>query len=188
MDKKTILTYDLHSSAFEHRHAKVTPSRLYDLAKTYFYESGPTADIGCGIGRDTDWLANQGYKAIGIDPSIGMLRLAKEKFPGLIFIEGGLPEIESDSKFDNVFCCAVLMHVPRTSLEASISCLNNLLNTKGRLILSFRNSQGEEDGRLFENYQAPEIITLLVKQEGRIILSETDGIWNNIVFEGKNYE
>ncbi len=185
MDKKTILTYDLKAEDFGHRHAQLTPSRLYDLAKNYFLESGLTLDIGCGIGRDTNWLANQGFNALGIDPSKGMLRIAKDKYPGSKFLEGGLPEIISDMKFDNIFCCAVLMHIPRASLATSISSLNNLLNSKGCLILSFRSSKGEEDGRLFENYQSSEVTALLIKQGGKVLLNETDGIWTNIVIEGR---
>jgi SAM-dependent methyltransferase len=55
------------------------PQRLYDLIGEYFEKAGSTLDVGCGIGRDTNWLIEQGYGyafeiwVVGIDKKAGGL-------------------------------------------------------------------------------------------------------------------
>src|SRR5687767_5928403 len=45
-------------------------------------------DAGCGTGRHTAWLAQQGARVTGVDPSSAMLAHARTKCPDVDFVEG----------------------------------------------------------------------------------------------------
>jgi len=73
------------------------------------------ADLGCGTGRVTKILEEQGAKVTGVDGSKGMLDIAQKKCnPETDFIvhdfANPLP-FEKDS-FDKVVSCLVLEHIP----------------------------------------------------------------------------
>jgi SAM-dependent methyltransferase len=73
MDRQTLDAYDHDAAAFANEwEAQPPPVDIYDLIRQYF-DPGLTADIGCGSGRDADWLSKNGYTAIGFDASEGLL-------------------------------------------------------------------------------------------------------------------
>ncbi|MFE9653129.1 class I SAM-dependent methyltransferase [Micromonospora sp. NPDC006431] len=42
----------------------------------------PVADLGCGPGHVTHWLAGRGVPAVGVDLSPGMVAQARRAYPG----------------------------------------------------------------------------------------------------------
>ena len=60
MDKETIDTYNREAESIARLHSTLTPHRIYELIDQYFIKDGTTIDVGCGIGRDTHWLSQQG--------------------------------------------------------------------------------------------------------------------------------
>ncbi|MDD3360138.1 MAG: class I SAM-dependent methyltransferase [Hespellia sp.] len=52
---------------------------LKGILKDYHIEDGVIADLGCGTGSMTEFLAQSGYEMIGIDNSEDMLSIATEK-------------------------------------------------------------------------------------------------------------
>lgn len=52
---------------------------VISLLNEYHIEKGIVADLGCGTGNVTEYLAGAGYDMIGIDNSEEMLMLAREK-------------------------------------------------------------------------------------------------------------
>ncbi|HXH32221.1 MAG TPA: methyltransferase domain-containing protein [Bacteriovoracaceae bacterium] len=184
MDNNTVDAYNKLATTFAKKHQNVTPTRLYELTKVFFKKDLPTADLGCGIGRDTFWLSSNGFPTVGYDPSHGMLEIAKKAHPELTFKELALPDTEIISgAYDNIFCCAVLMHIPREQIVTCVISLLNALKPKGHMILSFRAGNGEEDGRLFETYHPGQIAQLFESLGGKVLLIEQDGIWSNLVIE-----
>jgi SAM-dependent methyltransferase len=183
MDSKTISEYDKNAKLFAERHSKIEPQRLYDLAKTFFKLNGASLDLGCGIGRDTNWLCENGFPAEGVDASVGMLEQAKKAYPEIKFNKAQLPEVNFDSSFENIFCSAVLMHIPRSALVSTVISLLKALKTNGRLVLSYRSGHCEIDDRLFETYHPGQVAQLFESLGGKVLLIEKDGIWENLVIE-----
>jgi SAM-dependent methyltransferase len=163
MDQFTITTYDEHAQDFAAAQRDKTPEALRRLLLAYFRPGGPTADIGCGSGRDTAWLAGQGFAALGYDASAGMLREARRAFPGLEFGLAALPDLAgvATGSYRNVLCSAVIMHLPQASLPAALAGLARILVPEGRLVLTYRGSQAtaprEADGRLYSPIEAHEL-------------------------------
>ena len=59
------------------------PSDMYQILNKYFISKGQTADIGCGNGRDANWLANQGFKVFGFDSSKELIKIASDQYPDI---------------------------------------------------------------------------------------------------------
>jgi len=53
MHKKTIDSYNKNIKTIAAKHSSAVPTRLYELAKTFFHKHKSTLDLGCGIGRAT---------------------------------------------------------------------------------------------------------------------------------------
>ncbi len=68
-DTATIAAYDADAASFaEDWETQPPPTDLQDAVRRFF-QPGSTADIGCGSGRDTAWLAANGFAATGFDAS-----------------------------------------------------------------------------------------------------------------------
>ena len=74
MDNQTIDIYDQEAETIAKLHSTLMPERIYELISNYFIPNNAiSADIGCGIGRDTAWLNQRGYSIIGIDASASFI-------------------------------------------------------------------------------------------------------------------
>lgn len=87
-------------------------------------------DIGCGLGRNTRWLAHQGYQALGVDISLFALSQARERTSdaNAMFLESDfLREAIPGGPFDVVYDSGCFHHLPphrRLSyLDALAACL-----------------------------------------------------------------
>ncbi len=194
MDKLTIDTYNLEAERVAKLHSSLTPKRLYELVTAFFTKSGQTLDVGCGIGRDTNWLNQQGYPAIGVDASEGMLKKAQQLYPEVIFLKDTLPELNSlnDQSFQNILCSAVLMHLNHQTLYTACLKLITLLNPTGHLIISIRNTKADdhrENGKLYEDIDIAAFKEFFIQQQCQIIIFEHEVesarqlTWHNFVIK-----
>lgn len=99
-------------------------------------------DVGCGNGRLTQ-LIPENCKYLGIDFSQGLLELAKANYPKKKFIYGDVTDKESwqsISKYDAIFCVAVLHHIPDYQTQKMIMTeLRKHWSEKGLLFVSVWN-------------------------------------------------
>ena len=155
MDDRTLAAYDRDAPAFAREwQEQPAPSDMYDLLRRFF-SPGPTADIGCGSGRDTAWLNENNFPAVGYDASEGLLAEARRSHPGLRFQHAALPSLaglENDA-FTNVLCETVIMHLAPAMIEPSVQRLLSILQPNGTLYLSWRvtpvEDRRDEQGRLY---------------------------------------
>ena len=155
MDAPTLAAYDANAAAYAADWlAQEPPGDMYALLRAYF-TPGPTADIGCGAGRDTAWLAANGFEARGFDASAGLLAQARAAHPALRFAEASLPELAGVERgaFQNVLCETVIMHLAPAQVGPSIRSLLALLRPGGTLYVSWRvtddDSKRDPAGRLY---------------------------------------
>ena len=140
MDERTLAAYDADAAAYAADWiAQDAPEDMYALLREHF-RPGPTADIGCGAGRDTAWLAANGFDARGLDASTGLLAQARIAYPALRFDQATLPELAGVERgtFQNVLCETVIMHLPPVQVGPSVRSLLALLRPGGTLYLSWR--------------------------------------------------
>lgn len=92
-------------------------------------------DAGCGTGRHTVWLARQGARVIGVDPSAEMLARARPKCPGVDFREGTFAPLPiPDRSVDLALNALVLEHLPEVATP--IAELARVLVPGGALVVS----------------------------------------------------
>lgn len=78
-------------------------------------------DVGCGTGFLVSLLCKEGFEAIGVDPSKGMLEAAKENYPELqdSLFEASAEQLPFiDENFDIVLASGSLVHVPEIESAA----------------------------------------------------------------------
>jgi ubiquinone/menaquinone biosynthesis C-methylase UbiE len=155
MDPETIAAYERSASIRCAHYRLIMPTELRRFAHSAFHLGQPTADIGCGSGRDVAWLNEHDFPTVGYDASPAMLTQARQAYPSIVVREDHLPELASiaDASYTNILCSATLMHVSAADLPRAISSLARILQANGRLLLSVRSSrtdsEREADGRLF---------------------------------------
>jgi SAM-dependent methyltransferase len=99
---------------------------------------GPVADLGCGTGRVTAFLASAGLDVSGIDLSPEMLAVARRDHPGLRFSQGSLLELElPDGGLAGALAWYSIIHTPPELLPRVCAELFRVLRPGGHLQLGF---------------------------------------------------
>lgn len=119
-------------------------------------EDGTILDLGCGNGRNIEYLASvqRGFKIIGLDFSMKMLRIAKRKlgqvkFGSMIdFILADVVRLPvNESSLDGALYVAALHHLPGAELRlASLLELERCLKPGGRGFISVWDFEQERFG------------------------------------------
>ena len=179
MDNATLAVYDRSARSFaDEWEAQPPPSDLHAVVRRFF-TTGPTADIGCGSGRDAAWLNNNGYPTIGFDASEGLLAEARRRHPGTTFRDAALPRLEGipAASFSNVLCETVIMHLDPGTVPLAVERLLDILVPGGTLYLSWRVTEGadrrDEHGRLYAAFEPQRLLRVLTPTG--ILLDEQGG-------------
>jgi SAM-dependent methyltransferase len=176
MDAETLQAYDAAAEAFaDDWDSQPAGTDLQALVRRFF-TPGPTADIGCGSGRDAAWLTANGFPTIGVDPSAGLLAEARRRHPDITFRTAALPELQdvAEGTFVNVLCETVIMHLEPSAVADSVRRLMDILQPGGTLYLTWRVTQGSDQrddaGRLYAVVEPDVVRTALNPAE--VLLEE----------------
>jgi SAM-dependent methyltransferase len=109
----------------------------------------PVADLGCGPGHVTGWLAGHGAAAVGVDLSPAMVELARAAHPAAEFRVGDLCELPAeDGEFGAAVVLYSVIHLTAAELPVALAELHRVLRPGGRALLAFH--LGDEVRRLTE--------------------------------------
>jgi SAM-dependent methyltransferase len=105
---------------------------------------GPVADLGCGPGYVTAYLASLGLDAFGVDLSPEMIRIARAAHPGLRFEIGSMAALDvGDGTLSGILSRYSIIHTPPTEVPAVLAEFRRVLASGGHVLLSF---PGTDDG------------------------------------------
>jgi SAM-dependent methyltransferase len=140
----TIHTYNQHAAQFvQHFENKFDPIEL-DKFLQGVPERGYILDAGCGSARDAAYFISQGYRAMGIDLSDGLLAEAYKLHPEVPTQQMSLTEINIDDEtFDGVWCKAALLHLERSDVPKVLQDFYRILKPKGMLFIQTKSGEGE---------------------------------------------
>ncbi|WP_427923794.1 class I SAM-dependent methyltransferase [Streptomyces sp. cg40] len=105
---------------------------------------GPVADLGCGPGKVTAYVAELGVPVFGMDLSPRMIELARRAYPDLTFTVGSMtaPEI-GDGELGGVLAYFSTHHTPPDQLPVVYGEFHRTLAPGGQLMLAGHVGEGE---------------------------------------------
>lgn len=140
-----------------HAQAYATATRSVDMAPLYarFLPHVPAGglilDAGCGSGRDALAFLHQGYIVEAFDASPELAQLAAQH-AGIQVRVMRFQELDDTERFDAIWACASLLHVPVREHAQVWARLWQTLQAGGVIYASYKMGQGEridEAGRIF---------------------------------------
>ncbi len=115
-------------------------------------EKGSILDLGFGSGRDSLYFQNSGYDVYSIDPTKEFcdngIRLGLKHV-----IEGYAQDINYQEKFDGIWACASLLHIPSEELVQTLMKCKTALKKDGIMYASFKygDFEGIRDDRFYND-------------------------------------
>ena len=127
---QTIKTYD-RSAVRLAEHFKGIGTRIDDVElglKLAGVSSGArVVEIGCGDGRDAVEIFKRVSWYEGVDPSAGLIKMAKDRLPNATFVKADALTYNYPKDVDVVFAFASLLHVSKDNLKKVIQKVANSL-------------------------------------------------------------
>lgn len=100
-------------------------------------DGGHILDLGCGSGRDSRYFLDKGFLVSAVDPSPA-LAAAAEKYLGQPVGVHGAQQVCDENKYDGIWACASLIHVPGRQLPETLVKLATALKPSGILYISYK--------------------------------------------------
>ncbi|MER7229621.1 methyltransferase domain-containing protein [Streptomyces olivaceus] len=143
---------------------------------------GRVADLGCGPGLVTGYLASLGLRVFGLDLSASMLAIARRENPGLRFERGSMLELDlPDGALAGAVSWYSSIHTPWERLPDLFGEVRRVLAPGGHLLVGFQ--VGDEPQRhdrpwghpvaLDFERRRPEPMAGLLEEAGFTVLSRT---------------
>jgi SAM-dependent methyltransferase len=120
--------------ASELMHKPFDRSCLDDFAGRWIGR-GVVADLGCGPGHVTAYLAAHGVTALGLDISSGMIAEARRMHPSLAFEEGNILTLgKRPSRFAAAVAFYALVHFDDSTLQDALASIRTALAPGGEFL------------------------------------------------------
>lgn len=197
-NNNTLNYYNDNSSKFVSDTVDVEFTDIQDYFLSFLNPGSYVLDFGCGSGRDSRYFLSKGYKVDAIDGSEEMVKIAS-KNTGIAVKKMLFNELDETEKYDGIFACASILHVPYAELPDVLFRIRNALKKNGIAYVSFKYGEfeGERNGRFFTDMTEERFDNLLHEVPGFIIVNEkitgdvrpgrSDEKWLNIILR-KNDE
>jgi SAM-dependent methyltransferase len=143
--------------------------------------AGPVADLGCGPGHVTAYLASLGLDAFGIDLSPGQVTMARQAHPHLRFEVGSMTGLElADASLGGIVAWWSIVHTPPDEIPVVFAEFERTLAPGGHLVIGFH--AGDERRRLesayghpvtYDSYRLPpELVSDLLAKAGLTVTAQ----------------
>jgi SAM-dependent methyltransferase len=128
--------------------ARALTPRLIEYAQQQDWVGRRVADLGCGTGAATQWLANHGYTITAIDQDGDMLEAARRALPttglSLEYVQRDIRTLDADAgQFDLALCLDVMNEQGSLrDLEQALLAVAKLLDDGKLFIFDLHTIQG----------------------------------------------
>ncbi|MEU6579822.1 class I SAM-dependent methyltransferase [Nocardia sp. NPDC046763] len=118
--------------------------------------NGPVADIGCGPGRVTSYLAAAGLEMSGVDLSPEMIRLAREEYPDIPFEVGAMERLRyDDASLAGLVAWYSIIHIPPQRVPAVLTEFARVVRPGGHAAFGFQAADEPTGVRDYAHKVAP---------------------------------
>ncbi|MGH4019716.1 MAG: class I SAM-dependent methyltransferase [Pseudonocardiaceae bacterium] len=105
--------------------------------------SGPLLDLGCGVGRDSEYLSAAARTVIAADISVEMLKITRARC-GVAVVEADMGHLPfSNDTFAGAWVCASLLHIPSCLMRGALGELYRTVRPGGAVAISMKAGEGE---------------------------------------------
>jgi len=158
----TMAYYQRNAQTFFDATVGVDMSSLYAPFLSPVAPGGCVLDAGCGSGRDAKAFSALGYQVEAFDASAEMVKLATA-YTGLPVRQMTFNALEAVERYDGIWCCASLLHLPQAELPEAMHRLAHALKPGGVWYLSFKygTTEREKEGRHFTDLNEAGLQTLV---------------------------
>jgi len=151
LEDRTQLYYDRNAEQYFSKTVNISMDALYERFLRYIHPGGRILDAGSGSGRDTLAFIQNSYEVEAFDASIELAALSTQ-YTGISTKVMRFQDLTEVERYDGIWACASLIHVPRAELADVLSRFGLALKPGGALYVSFKygsEERGAEGGRHF---------------------------------------
>ena len=146
-----------------------------DIQDRFLAELQPGAlilDFGCGSGRDSRYFLQKGYRVAACDGSEEMVKAATQN-AGIPVKQMLFSELDDQERYDGIFACASILHVPSAELPDIIGKMKKAVKKGGILYISFKYGtfEGVRNGRYFTDQTEDNLKQILDQVGGLDVIS-----------------
>lgn len=144
--------YNASATKFLEDSMEVDMDEFYTAFLERLPEAAVILDAGCGMGTDSLHFKNLGHYVIPMETSEEICRMAGENI-GQSVLFCRFQDMHSKIRFDGIWACASLIHIPSSELSKIVKRFNWYLKDKGIVYASFGygDFEGEKDGEYYLN-------------------------------------
>ncbi len=197
MANKTLTYYNQNAQIFSDTTLCVDMSSLYAEFLPLIPKHGHILDAGCGSGRDAAYFKQQGFTVSAFDASSELAKLASDHLQQSVQIKT-FQQLDCTNIYEGIWCCASLLHVPKSQLSQVFLNLQHALKPNGILYVSFKygESEREHNGREFTDLTEAALTELITDHTALNILKQwksvdqrpgrEDEIWLNALLKAES--
>lgn len=162
-DKSTISYYDTRAREYVEGTFETDVRALYKRFLKYIPDGGVILDAGSGSGRDTLAFKSLGYVVEAFDASTNLASISSN-LTGTQTKVMTFQEFSDDRKYDGIWACASLLHIPMRQMHQSLEKLVSAIRVGGVIYMSFKYGSSERalpDGRHYTDLNERKLRILL---------------------------
>lgn len=150
---ETLSYYSENASKFVDGTVNVDMGEFYKEFLALVPDGGTILDAGAGSGRDIKYFLDQGYEVVAFDNCPEIVKIASE-YSNHEVLQLSFMDITFENKFDGVWACSSLLHVPSSDMVNAINRIIRSLKSGGVFYTSFKYGDDEKvrGGRFFIDY------------------------------------
>ena len=159
--------YEDNAEWFFGRTVNVDMSATQNRFLGYLKPGAAVLDAGCGSGRDAKVFKDLGFNVTAMEAAPSLAALAQAHIGSPVEVKT-FDQITWRDRFDGVWACASLLHVPAEDLPVVLGKLHDALVPGGILWASFKLGTEEriEADRLFTDFDEERMKSLLTRVSG----------------------
>mgnify|MGYP005846126591 CR=1 FL=1 len=162
---------DRYTSKFED--FSTYKEKIIEFQEGYIPKGANILDLGCGPGNNIKTISELDNTChfTGIDLSVELISIAKQKFSSYNFLNQDIRYIKSDTKYDVVIASFCIVHLSNTDTADLLYKISEILEKGGSLYLSFmegnhskfESTSFSKEQLFFNYYSVTNIIEILNK-------------------------
>lgn len=163
----TIDTYDKAAEKLA-KYFSGIGSRKADIDLVFCFlpkENPKVFEVGCGDGRDAEYITTLTKNYEGTDISNGMLKVAERRLPNAKFYQHDILNDELPKDLDGVFAFAVFLHLDKDEFRTALQRVYDALHEGGVVYITLKHAKSysskmvkDEFGeRMFYYYSAQDV-------------------------------